>query len=143
LARGDEEQPRRVIPAEALKAEAAGVDAAPDDRATLEATQLSQGAKQRDLAKEAQEKEHDRSQAFKDHFETLSLLALNVLFAGFLSLAAIWALHLVLPEKAAAKGVAFYVHGWLTKDQLDHITGLLAGGVIAGLVADHFKRRMG
>jgi hypothetical protein len=40
-------------------------------------------------------------------------------------------------------GWVSYIHGWLTESQLDKITGILAGGVIAGLVADHFKRRMG
>lgn len=68
---------------------------------------------------------------------------LDILFAGFIFLALVWVLHMILPAKAETADYIYYVHGWLTDDQLDKITGVLAGGVIAGLVADHFKRRMG
>ncbi len=66
-----------------------------------------------------------------------------MLFAGFIILSAIWIAHFILPEKSAGTGWVSYLHGWLSPGQLDKITGVLAGGVIAGLVADHFKRRMG
>lgn len=144
MARGDEEvkEPKRVIPPGAVEVEKARVDVGDDDLATKEAALLSRGRKERDLKGEAEEKEHDRAQHFKDHFEFLSIIMLDVLFAGFILLAAAWVAHLILPDHKV-DGWAPFIHGWLSKDQLDHISGVLTTGVIAGLVADHFKRRMG
>jgi hypothetical protein len=31
---------------------------------------------------------------------------------------------------------------WLDSDQMEKLQDILTGGIIAGLVADHFKRRM-
>lgn len=143
MARDDLENQRKVIPAAAVAAEVAGVVEAETDPGNLEAAQLSRGVAARDLKREADEKEHDRNQKFRDHFEALSLMALNVLFVGFLFLALIVVLHLVLPEQPETKHHVYWLHGWLSDDQLDDIKGILAGGLIAGLVADHFKRRMG
>lgn len=95
------------------------------------------------FAKEAEENEHDRGQKFKDHFEKLSIIMLDVLFIGFIVLSSVWILHMIIPTQSIGAGWLSYIHGWLTVDQLEKIGGLLAGGVIAGLVADHFKRRMG
>jgi hypothetical protein len=143
LARGDDaDEQQRIIPPGAAEAEEALVDSGSEDPAAKEAAQLSRGVDSRNLEREAREKEHDRGQAFKDHFELVSIVMLYILFAGFILLSAIWVAHLILPEKAAA-GWPPYLHGWLTEGQLDKITGVLAGGIIAGLVADHFKRRMG
>jgi hypothetical protein len=147
LTRGGGEEPKKVIPTEAPDAEEAQADASDhagsDDAASKEMALLSQGKRDRDLKRESDEAEHDRGQAFKNHFETLSIWMLDVLFAGFVLISTIWVLHLVLPENSMGVGWVSYLHGWLSKDQLDKITGVLAGGAIAGLVADHFKRRMG
>lgn len=102
------------------------------DDATLEAQQLNRGLTARDLAKEAQEADHDRSEKFKDHFETMALVTVWGLFAVFIVFGAVWAIHMVWP-----------CIGWLTKPELDAIQSLLTGGIIAGLVADHVRRRMG
>lgn len=143
MARGEAQEERKKIPLGAAEAE--GIDAPPpeDDQAAKEAAQLASGAAIKDLEREARENEHRRTQEFRDHFELLSLGMLYVLFLGFIILAAAWVLHLVLPEKSQTGDYVYYLHAWLTKDQLDDISGVLAGGVIAGLVVDHFKRRMG
>lgn len=144
MARGDDEQEKpRLIPPGAAEAEEAQVDSSADDPAAKEAAQLSRGVDARNLEREAKEKEHDRGEAFKDHFERISIIMLDVLFVAFVLLSAIWILHLILPEKSVGTGWVSNFHGWLTEGQLDKITGILAGGIIAGLVADHFKRRMG
>ena len=143
MARGDVEEQRRLIPPGVAEAEDVNTPVVDDDKGAKEAAQLGSGAPIKDLEREAKENEHRRSQQFKDHFEFLSIVMLDILFAGFAILATIWVLHLVLPEKPSGKWFVYYFHCWLTKDQLDDIAGVLAGGVIAGLVADHFKRRMG
>lgn len=143
MARGNPNELRRQIPVGAADAEGGRSPETQDDRASKEAAQLGSGAPIKDLERDASENEHRRTQQFRDHFECLSIIMLDVLFAGFILLAAVWVLHMILPESSMATGWVSYVHGWLTDGQLDRITGLLAGGVIAGLVADHFKRRMG
>jgi hypothetical protein len=140
LARGDAEEERKQIPLGAAERE--GALESDIDNGTREAAQLGSGAPIKDLEREAKENEHRRSQQFKDHFELLSIIMLDVLFAGFILLAAVWVVHLVLPDHKVV-GWAPFIHGWLSKDQLDHISGVLTTGVIAGLVADHFKRRIG
>ena len=146
MARSDDE-PRKTVPPDAPANEASGATDMAGDDASKEAAFLGQGKSIRDLQKEAAEAEHGRSQAFKNHFELLSIIMLYVLFAGFILLATVWVLHMLLPERVAGLNAAgdwwSRIHGWLNKDQVDKVAGVLAGGVIAGLVADHFKRRMG
>lgn len=141
---GGEEEPRRKIPFTAEQVEAAQPEPPEDDPATKEATQLTRGKSARDLEREKQEKEYGRSEVFKDHFECIALFLLWSLFLGFLSLAAVWLFHLIAPTSGSTplNGV-MTVRGWLNAAQLDKVEGILAGGIIAGLVADHFKRRMG
>ncbi len=143
MARGKTEEQRRQIPLGVAEAERIDAPQIEDDRSAKEAVQIASGAEIKDLEAEARANEHRRNQKFKDHFEILSIVMLDLLFLGFAVLATIWVLHLILPEKPVGKWFVYYFHCWLTKDQLDDIAGVLAGGLIAGLVADHFKRRMG
>jgi len=66
------------------------------------------------------------------------VITLWALVATFFLLAGVWLFHLIRPSDCD-----FVIRGWLTATQLDKVEGLLAGGIIAGLVSDHFKRRMG
>ena len=101
------------------------------DDAQLEAQQLNRGLDRRDIKKEAEEKDHDRSEKFKDHFELIAVVTVWLLFFIFVAFGLTWAWHLLAPK-----------WGWLTKEQREAIQGLLTGGVIVGLIADHVKRRM-
>lgn len=131
---------RKMIPLSAPTVEVERAGNPADGRADKETQQIGSGASIPDLEGEARANEHRRNQKFRDHFELIFLLLLYALFACFIVLGAVWVLHMVLPEKAAT---SWRPHGWLSKEQLDNISGLLAGGVIAGLVADHVKRRVG
>lgn len=60
----------------------------------------------------------------------MTVVLLWGLFLIFCVFGVVWAFHMVTPW------------GWLRQDQLDKIQGLLTGGVIFGLVADHVKKRL-
>lgn len=139
-----DDEPRRKIPFTAEEVEASQPEPPEDDPAQKEAAQLTRGKSVRDLKREKEEKDHTRSEMFKDHFELIALFVLWSLFLGFLALAAVWLFHLIAPTTGTKPLTGLItVRGWLNPAQLDKIEGILAGGIIAGLVADHFKRRMG
>lgn len=103
-----------------------------DERASKEGIQLGSGKSQRDLQQEADEADHDRDQAFKEHFERIALVALYLgALAVFIS-AGIWFYHLVAPEAWSR----------FSDGRLDAIQDFLTGGVIVGLFASHFKKRL-
>lgn len=112
---------------------AAVADTLSEDRATLEVKQINSGLAERDLKKEADERDHERGQRFKEHFEKLSIFAMYVLFAMLFVFGVIWAWHMVAPP---------YLR-WLTPDEITVVQDVLTGGLVAGLIADHFKRRVG
>jgi hypothetical protein len=130
LARDDAE-PKKQIPQAPPDAEPA--PGAPDEGA-LEARQLSRGLPVRDLKKEAEEAEHRRNERFRDHFENVAICALWALFASMGVIGAIWICHLVTAQHTP-------LH-WLNDEQMQKLQDILTGGLVAGLVADHFKRRM-
>lgn len=134
MARDPGEDPTRKIPvAVVLQAAAQEVSRGDGgiDTGNLEAQSLNRGLTTRDLKRETEEREHDRSQAFKGHFELMAIIAFWVMFLVFIAVGSIWALHLIVPQ-----------WGWLKHDQTDDLQGLLTGGVIAGVLADHVRRRM-
>ena len=103
------------------------------DTALLEAKQLSSGRSTDELKKDAEQREHYRNQRFRDRFETLVMWGMNAAFVAILAMGAVWVWHLITPENWQ----------WLTEQQIDHIQGMVTGGVIAVVVGDHFKRRLG
>lgn len=131
MARGDNE-PNKRIPLQPPIEDVPAPPVGQLDDGQLEAKQLSRGLPRRDLKLEADEADHDRSQKFKNHFEKMAVVTVWILFFGFMGVGGVWFFHLVAPA-----------YGWLKPDQLDKLQGLLTGGVIAGLVADHVKKRMG
>lgn len=104
-----------------------------NDSGTQEAVQLTQGKTARQLKKDADQKEHDRAQAFKDHFEHIAIWylwsAAVVLFLAGLSLA--W--NMLAPE-------AWH---YLSEAQVTKLQTLLTGGVLVGVLSSHFKKRIG
>lgn len=103
------------------------------DAALKEATQLSSGRSEDELRAEAAENEHNRNENFRDLFNDLVSIGMMCAFVAVLALAAVWVWHLLTPCQ---------LH-WLSRDQIDHIQGMITGGVLAALVGDHFKRRLG
>lgn len=105
---------------------------APSALARSEEQQFRDGKQIRDLAKEASEAEHDCNERFRDYFERLANVGITIAFAGAVVLGAIWLWHLTAPTSWR----------WLREQDLDHVQNLIAGGVLASLTADHFKRRL-
>ena len=128
-----EEEPKRVRPSARerdLLQSPSSLEA--DDPAAAEARQLSSGLSARDLKRESEESDHDRSEKFRNHFENAIIVMMWVVVFGFLALAAVWAINMGLPEKAR----------WLSKDQMHDLQGVLTGGLLIGLVSEHVKKRV-
>lgn len=103
-----------------------------DDASAAEARQLSSGRSARDLKRESEESDHDRSEKFRNHFERAMIFLMWIVVIGFLGLAAVWAINMALPEKVR----------WLDNDQIHDLQGILTGGLLIGLVSEHVKRRV-
>jgi Fe2+ transport system protein B len=103
------------------------------DSALLEAKQLSSGLSSEELKHDAEEREHNRNQNFRDHFEKLVTWGMNGAFIAIMVMGAVWVWHLVTPTWLQ----------WMSEQQLDHIQSMVTGGVIAVVVGEHFKRRLG
>jgi hypothetical protein len=84
------------------------------------------------LEREAAEQEHDRNQKFRNHFEKIAIGALWILAFGLLAIALIWLYHMVTP-------ICWH---WLDIEQLDDLQGILTGGLIVGVLTDHFRKRL-
>lgn len=84
------------------------------------------------MAREAEVAEHKRTEKFRQHFERIALGFLYGLAVGLIIIGAAWLYHLVTP----------YCWHWLTADQLDDLQGLLTGGLIVGILTDHFRKRL-
>ena len=56
----------------------------------------------------------------------------------------IWLWHMVMPDKCDSKGSWLSQHlcRWLIPEQVVILQDILTGGIIAGLVAEHIKRRL-
>jgi len=103
-----------------------------DSRAALESKQLSSGKSKDQLAREAEVAEHDRTEKFRQHFERIALGFLYGLGFGLIVIGMAWLFHLVTPAG----------WHWLSADQLDDLQGLLTGGLIVGVLTDHFRKRL-
>lgn len=97
-----------------------------------EASVLSSGKSPDELARAAQNAEHDRHQKFKGHFERISIGFLYLLAGGMLAVGIVWTWHLVSPD----------CWQWLDHEQLDTLKDLLTGGLIVGVLTDHFRKRL-
>lgn len=103
------------------------------DAALLEARQLSSGRSAKELEQEAAENEHGRTESFRDLFDKLVRIGMMLAFAGIIFTGGVWVWHLIAPTSWQ----------WLTDSELDRIQNLVTGGVLAVVVGDHFKRRLG
>jgi hypothetical protein len=108
-------------------------DAASVESALKEAKQLSSGRSAEELKNDAAEREHNRNEGFRDLFDRLVRTGMYLAFAAIILMGLAWVWHLIMP----------YKWQWLTEPQIDHIQTLVTGGVLAVVVGDHFKRRLG
>jgi hypothetical protein len=102
-----------------------------DDLGAAEALSLGRGLPARDLRREADESEHDRSERFKGHFDRIGICGLYVIASAVIVAAAFWFWHLVTPW------------GFLTPEQLSHLQNLLTGGVLVSVGTSYMKKRLG
>ena len=129
---GVDSEPKKQIPQPAPDAQPLVEGAL--DAGTAEFRQLSRGLDVPDLKSEAEAAEHRRTETFRDHFEKVAIAALWVLFLAMGVIGIVWIWHLITPETSR-------LH-WLSEAQMEKLQDVLTGGLVAGLVADHFKRRM-
>ena len=132
IGNGDDDEIKRIpgVPVEERDAQLRLSDAAVS---ADEAVQLTSGKSEDEIKKEALRRDHERSEKFKDHFERITVVGLYVMAGGAFAFAATWAWHALVPE----------CWGWLDPDRLSNIQNIVTGGVLAGLIADQFRRRLG
>ena len=107
-------------------------DGGSDDMSDSEAQQLSKNKSADDLRKEAEKSEFKRNEGFKQHFGIITVVALYAMALGVLLFGFTWAWHILAPH---------CMH-WLEPDELGRIQSIVTGGVLAGLIADQFRKRM-
>lgn len=107
--------------------------ASEDRRAEQEAAQLASGRSTEDLQKEALHNEHARNEEFRDLFNRLVKWGMVIAFLIAMLFSLSWAWHLITPTS----------WHWLSEEEISHIQNIVTGGVLASLVGDHFKRRLG
>jgi hypothetical protein len=145
MADDSEEPSKREIPAPPPDA-AGPAPGSPKDSAEEEVAQLSRGMSGRDLENEQKEHDHDRGERFRDNFERLAIWSMYVMF-GILSLFGIvWVWHMIAPDKCTVfiqiGSAKIWLCRWLTCDQVTIVQDIVTGGLIAGLLAEHFRHRM-
>lgn len=96
-----------------------------------EALSLGRGLSKRDLAKEANEAEHDRSERFRNHFERIATWGLYLGAIAILAAAGVWFWHIITPWH------------FLEPDQLSHLQNLVTGGVLVSVGTNYMKKRLG
>ncbi|MEM1036276.1 MAG: hypothetical protein AAGI14_05905 [Pseudomonadota bacterium] len=102
-------------------------------KSTLEAQQFSTGESAEELEKAARKAEHDRNEKFRAHFGNIVTGALYFMAIGVATFAAIWSWHLLAPREWR----------WLDLNEIQAIQNIVTGGVLAGLIADQFRKRIG
>ncbi len=103
-----------------------------DERAIAESLQFGSGKTEDQLRKESRENEHNRTETFRGHFNSITIIAMWVMAIGVLAFGLTWAFHVLLPIE----------RHWLLPDQVAKIQNIFTGGVLAGLIADQFRKRM-
>ncbi|MCR6658025.1 MAG: hypothetical protein NVV72_01280 [Asticcacaulis sp.] len=114
----------------------------PEDLAEREAVFLQRGKSASDLEKEAQEREHNRTQRFRDHFETMAVVALWGMFVALGVVAIVWLWHIVSPAQIPIWTWATIHCHWLTDKQMDTMQNIITGGIIAASLGKHFEKRL-
>lgn len=103
------------------------------DFAQLEIESLTQGLSEDELRRRATNNEHNRSERFRDQFETLTIIALWAAALAIAAIGIVWIAHLLLPERRR----------WLSAEDLTHIQSIVTAGLLVGIVGSHFRKRLG
>lgn len=109
-----------------------GQSASSDEKVKQELKSLGSNLSEEDLAAQAKQSEHKRREFFLTVFEWLAVLTLVFLFAALFIIGVVWLLQIVLPERCR----------WLSADQTTILQDILTGGLVAGLIGEHFKKRL-
>jgi hypothetical protein len=96
-----------------------------------EALSLGRGLSKRDLEKEADEAEHERSERFRDHFERVAIAGLYVGAIALFGGTSVWFWHIITPWH------------FLDQNQLAHLQNLVTGGVLVSVGTSYMKKRLG
>jgi hypothetical protein len=107
--------------------------AGPDylDLGQQEALSLGRGLPVRDLRREADESDHDRSERFKQHFDTIGIIAMYAIAFALLVAGGFWFWHIVTRWHFLAAG------------QLAVLLDMLSGGVLVSVGTSYLKKRLG
>lgn len=123
----------KTIPASVARAQSAEDTSDDAGLAAAESSLFATGKSIPELERAARARDHERSENFKDHFEAITVGGLYLMACGVFSFAVAWGWHVLSPEN---------LH-WLNGDQLIKIQNIFTGGVLAGMIADQFRRRLG
>lgn len=104
-----------------------------DNLSTSEARQLSSGLSEKALKDKAKRRDHERSEIFKDHFEKIAVFALHLIATGIAIFSIVWTYHIL----------ARLSWHWLDNEQISTIQNIFTGGVLAGIIAGQFRKRLG
>ena len=121
------------ISAAEFEAAAGHEDGSANDAARKEEAGLEAGLDRDELAEQAAQSEHKRTERFRDHFERLAIFALWLFAIAIAGIAGVWLLHMILPRN----------YRWLTTEDLSHIQSIVTAGLLVGVVGNHFKKRLG
>ena len=100
------------------------------DLGQQEALSLGRGLPERDLRREADESDHDRSERFKRHFDNIGIVAMYAIAFALLIAGGFWFWHIVTPWH------------FLEPGQLTVLQNMLTGGVLVSVGTAYMKKRL-
>ena len=133
---GTTTEPLLQIPQQVVAAEIAGSEKAKNE---VDVVDSGKSAEEVTADEKGRLAEARRQQTFLGHFEWVNIIAMWCIAGAMAILGIVWLLHMVLPAKCSGY---LPVCRWLEPDEVVVIQDILTGGLIAGLVADHFRRRL-
>jgi hypothetical protein len=113
--------------------EAAFGESSSIEKAWAEAEQLSRNATPEQLERDAAEREHNRNQRFRHHFELIAIVALWIAAIAITSVGGVWLWHMAAPVGLR----------WLKDEDVSHLQSIMTAGLLVGVIGNHFKKRMG
>lgn len=101
-----------------------------DSQSAAETKQLSSGKPESALREDTVKFEEVRAERFRDHFETIAVLSLYIVWMALVGLTLIWLYHLVAPAQ--------WWH--LPLEQVKNIQAIITGGALAGFAIGQIKK---
>lgn len=123
---------KKLPPLSAEEESALRSDPGSDPQSVQETKQLSSGLPADEIERRSKEREAERTERFREHFERLAVWTLYVVWMVLCALLLVWVYHLVAPPSF-----------WrLPDEQVGHIQSILTGGLLTNLAGGHLKRRL-